>query len=202
VAIDYAVVGQIGGGLVLLVAGALLNRFLERRAKVVVFYGHVGVFQLRQPPMLQAPQQPPPQPPPLQFVHTHAVVIRNSGRAAAHDIHVPHQVLLGANNIHFSILPAIAHNIQLLSNNTEEILIPTLPAKFQVTVSYLYSPPMTYNLINAPIYSDEGQARVVNVLQQIQLPKWQLTILWAFLILGIVSFFYLLYELIRWAARV
>jgi hypothetical protein len=201
VTIDYSVVGQIGAGLVLLVAGALLNRFLERRARVVVFYGHIGVFQLQQPPALQAPNQPPPQPPPPQFVNTHVVVIRNAGWAAAQNVHITHHQRLGANNIHVSVLPAITHSVIPMPNNTEEILIPTLPAKFQVTVSYLYAPPVTYNVINAAIYSDEGQARVITVLPQVQLKKWLLVILWILLAIGVVSVCYLLYELGRWAVQ-
>ncbi len=106
-AIDYSVVSQIAAGLVLLVAGALINRFFERRARIVVFYGHVGQFQLRAqqlaPPQSQQPPPPQSQQPPPQFVHTHAVVIRNAGRAIAQNVHVPHHVSLGATNIHVSI---------------------------------------------------------------------------------------------------
>jgi hypothetical protein len=63
VKIDLSIVSQIVGGLVLLIAGAGINRFFERRARLVVFYGHVGQFH----PQLE--QQ--------GIVRTHAVVIRN-----------------------------------------------------------------------------------------------------------------------------
>jgi hypothetical protein len=201
VVIDYSVFSRIGEGIVLLVAGGFITRFFERRARLVVFYGHVGAFQLQPPPALQAPQLelplPPPQPP--QFVHTHAVVIRNNGRAVAQNLHVPHRGLLGANNIHVSVFPQIPHQEQRLPNNTEEIFFPTLPAKSQVTISYLYFPPATYDMINAQIYSDEGPARVINVLPQVRPPKWLLVILWILVGFGAVTVLYFLYELIRLA---
>jgi hypothetical protein len=183
VALDYSLVRQIAVGLFLLVAGGLITRFFERRARLVVFFGHVGQFRLQ--------LQPP------GTIHTHAVIIRNVGRVAAKNVHVPHRGLLNANNIHVSIEPPLAHTLQTLPNNTEEILFPTLPAKFQVTVSYLYFPPIVFSQINAPIYSDEGLAREIKVLQQQQWPKWVLALLWLLIVIGFGTVCYALIEVIR-----
>jgi hypothetical protein len=188
--VNLSLLIKIGGSLFLLVAGAFINRLFERRPRLIVFYGHVGRFHVQ-------PPQPPLSPQP-GIVHTHWVVIRNSGRVAAQNVHVPHNLML-TNNVHISIDPALAHTVQSLPNNTEEILFPTLPAKFQVTVSYLYFPPLLFNQINAPIYSDEGQAQFINVLLQKQWPKWQLAVLWILVFVGLITILYWIFiALERW----
>jgi hypothetical protein len=93
-------------------------------------------------------------------------------------------------NIHVSIHPPIPFMVQALPNNTEEILFEKLPTEFLVTVSYLYFPPITFNQINAQIYSDEGPARVINVLPQEQYPRWLLTILWVLVGIGVIAVLY------------
>jgi hypothetical protein len=186
--IDFSLLTSIGDK----VLGGLIGWFFERHTRVVVFYGHVGAFRLQpqQQPGLAQQQQP-------VVVHTHTVVIRNAGRVAAHNVRVPHRGPLGAANIHVSIEPHLAHTIQLLPNGTDEILFPALPAQFQITISYLYFPPIVFSQINAPIYSDEGLARVINVLPQQQLPRWMLVAFWALFLIGAVAIPYALFELVR-----
>jgi hypothetical protein len=186
VAIDISILSKITVGVFLLVAGGLINRIFERRARLVVFYGQIGEFHLN--------LQPP------GIVRTHAVVIRNVGRDVAKNVHVPHHGLLSVNNIHVSVHPPIAYTVQTLPNNTEEILFPALPAKFQVNLSYLYFPPTLYNQINGQIFSDDGPARVINVLPQVQLPWWVLAVLWALIGIGLITVCYGLWVLARWVA--
>jgi hypothetical protein len=128
------------------------------------------------------------------------VVIRNAGRLPAHNVHVPHNGMLSAANIHVSTHPTINYEIKPLKNNTEELFFPTVPAKFQVTIFYLYFPPILYNQINAPIYFDEGQAREIRVLPQQQFPWWLLAMLWGLLIIGAGTLGFWLWELARWVA--
>jgi hypothetical protein len=85
--VNLSLLVKIGGSLFLLVAGAFINRLFERRPRLIVFYGHVGRFHVQ-------PPQPPLSPQP-GIVHTHWVVIRNAGRVAAQNVHVPHN-LMGA----------------------------------------------------------------------------------------------------------
>jgi hypothetical protein len=105
--------------------------------------------------------------------------------------------MLNAANIHISIEPHLAHTVQALPNWTEEILFPALPARFQVTVSYLYFPPILFSQINAPIYSDEGLARVIDVLPQEQWPRWLSVMLGGLVLIGIIVVAYALFELVR-----
>jgi hypothetical protein len=78
-----------------------------------------------------------------------------------------------------------------------EILFPALPVRFQVTVSYLYFPPIVFSQINAPIFSDEGPALVINVLPQEQWARWLSAVLGGLVLIGIIAVVYALFELLR-----
>ena len=67
--IDYSVFLRVAESVGAAVFGALALRLIERRPKVVVFYGHVGEFRLQ-----------PNGTSPGALVHTHSVVVRNSGK--------------------------------------------------------------------------------------------------------------------------
>jgi hypothetical protein len=179
VPLDFALLSNVAEKVALIAFGALFNRFLERRPRVVVFYGHVGVFQLR------GPQS--------GTVHTHSVVIRNSGRLTAHNVRVPHNAIPPGPSgplLHISVVPDVAHSTNQLPAGGEELLFPVLVPGEQVTVSYLYFPPLTFNQINLPIRSDEGMARQINVLPTPQLPRWLLVVLWALLVIGVIAIIY------------
>jgi len=85
-----------------------------------------------------------------------------------------------------------------LDNDKEEILFPSLPAKFQVTVSYLYFPPIVAGQINAPIYSDEGPAKVIRVLPQQQYSTFTQGLVGAIMIVGAVTILYGVISFARW----
>jgi hypothetical protein len=131
--------------------GGLLNRIVERRPRLIAFYGHVGVFRLAPPP-----SAPPGSPP--TGIHTHTVVVRNDGGLPAHNVRVPHRGSFTTANIHVYVDPGINYSTQTLPGGEEEILFPLLVSKQQVTISYLYFPPITFHSINLPIRSDEGFA--------------------------------------------
>jgi len=136
------------------------SRVFERRARVIVFYGHVGQFDL----------QPTGQFPTAVRVHTHTVVIHNIGKLAAHNVRLPHNIAL-APPLNFSVQPPTTFARTPLAGGGEEITFPALAPGQQVTVSYLYFPPLFFHQINLPISSDEGMARVLNVLPTPQLPR-------------------------------
>jgi hypothetical protein len=187
--IDFALVERIVepviGGLLL----ALLLRVIERRPRVVVFYGHIGTFQLQ--PSAHGPGG---------IVNTHSVVIKNAGKLPAYNVRVPHSIPLAASNINVSVFPQTAFSQQLLPTGGDEMLFPTLVPGQEATISYLYYPPFTWNQINQAIRSDEGMARVLNVLPTPQLLPWQSRGLWVLIIIGAMTSIYLLIELIRWLA--
>ena len=189
--IDIALVERIVEPVVVGVLLALALRLFERRARVVVFVGNVGFFQLH--PSTHGPGGP---------VHTHTVVIRNAGKLTAHNVRVPHKVSLAAANINVSVLPQTNYSVQPLPTGGDEILFPTLVPEQMLTISYLYYPPNVWNQIHERVRSDEGMARELNVLPTAQLRPWQLRVLWALVIVGAVTSIYLLITLARWLTSV
>jgi hypothetical protein len=172
--------------------GGLLNRIVERRPRLIAFYGHTGRFQLPPPP------NAPPGGAQPGYLHTHTVVISNVGGLSAHNVRVPHQGSLAAANVHVYVEPGVNYSIQKLPGGEEEILFPILVSKQQVTISYLYFPPLTFHFINLPIRSDEGIARQVNVLPTVQPPRWLSVVVFALALIGLATVAYGVFALARW----
>jgi hypothetical protein len=168
--------------------GGLLNRIVERRSRLIAFYGHIGRFQLPPPP--NAPPGAPP-----AHLHTHTVVVRNVGGLSAHNVRVPHAGALAAANVHVYVEPGVNYSTQKLPGGEEEILFPILVSKQQVTISYLYFPPLTFHSINLPIRSDEGYARTVYVLPTVQPPRWLSVVVFALALIGLATVAYGVFEL-------
>jgi hypothetical protein len=172
--------------------GGLLNRIVERRSRLIAFYGHVGVFQLA-PPADAPPGAPPGR------IHSHTVVIGNVGSLPAHNVRLPHAVKLASANIHVYVEPGINYSIQTLPGGEDEFLFPILVSKQYVTISYLYFPPRTVHSINLTIRSDEGFARQVSVLPVIaHPPQWLSVLFFALALIGLATVAYGVFELARW----
>jgi hypothetical protein len=158
---------------------------------LTVFFGHVGEFRMTPPPGQQQLQP--------MTVHTHTIVIRNAGRLAAHNVRVPHQGSLAQANVHVSVERGVDFKMKNLPGGDEEILFPVLLPKQQVTIGYLYFPPVIFNQINLLVRSDEGFAKPLNVLPTPQFPKWIVVTMWCLAIIGMGTLVYLLVEISRWA---
>jgi hypothetical protein len=184
--IDFSLFGRIAEAVIIAVLGGFAGRAIERRPRVVVFYGHVGAFQLQPSGQL-----------PGGGVHTHSVVIKNTGKLAARNVRLPHRLALTP-PLNFYVDPPTDFTRTPLAGGGEQITFPVLVPGQQVTVSYLYFPPLHFSQINLPISSDEGMARVLNVLPTPQLPRWRLAILWALAFVGVITTVYLLAELAFW----
>jgi hypothetical protein len=184
--IDFSLFGRIAEALVIAVLGIFIGRAIERRPRVIVFYGHIGQFDLQASGSF-----------PASRVHTHSVVIQNIGKLAARNVRLPHNFALKP-PLNFSVHPPTAFTRTPLAGGGEEITFPVLVPGQQVTVSYLYFPPLLVGQINMPISSDEGMARVLNVLPTPQLPRWRLVIVWVLMFIGVVALIYLLVELGLW----
>jgi hypothetical protein len=181
--IDWMLVATIAGPIVALFVGAILNRILERRAKVITYYGHVSSFALQDQQRTR--------------VFTHTVVIRNVGWKSAKNVRIGHNILP-----HYQIYPSIQFEISQIPDDGIEILIPTLVPQEEVHVSYLYFPPITYNQINTYVKSDEGFAKGLNVLLTPAYPRWLLNIFWLLIFIGVTTTIYLLIKFIIWIFQV
>jgi hypothetical protein len=173
--IDWPLLVSIVIPIITLLLGAAINRVLERRVKLITYVGHTSVFTVQ------------PNPPAIEYIHTHAIVIRNAGRLPAHNVRIGHHVLPN-----FYIHPPIPHTIEDVPKNGKDILIPILVPGEQITVSYLYAPPLIWNQVNSQTKSDEGFAKTINVLPTTQYSR-SVGILAFFLwIMGVVAIIYIL----------
>jgi hypothetical protein len=177
--IDWNVVATISSPIIALFVGAGLNRFIENRPKVVSYLGHVSGILLSKAN------------PPVQ-VNTHSVVLRNAGGKTETNIRLGHNVLPD-----FQIFPDIEHSVKELPGGQKEIVIPKLIPKKQITITYLYFPPLTWEKVNTHLESDVGSIKVLNVLPTVQPPKWLLIIIWLLIGYGVIAVLYTLYEVYK-----
>jgi hypothetical protein len=130
-------------------------------------------------------------------VNHHSVVVRNVGGLPAHNVRFPHTVLP-----EFTVFPAIAYVRQPFQTGADQIVFPVLPPGAQVTISYLYLAPLRYEGVNLPIQSDEGAPKVLNVLLQPQLTRWQQRLVWTLLVIGVATVVYLGVQVVQWIASI
>ena len=124
------------------------------------------------------------------------MVIRNAGRRPAHNLRIGHTVLP-----EFQIYPKVQYEIVDLPDGGKEIVLPILVSKEQITISYLYFPPLTWNQINTYFKADEGFAKTVTMILTPMISKWAKAILFVILIVGLITIIYLFVLLIKWFIR-
>ena len=176
--INWDIVLKIAVPLGTLVTGKYLDSWLERRARLLIYLGHASVFTVK--------TNPNP-----TIVHTHAIVIRNAGRKATTNVRLGHYVL--PENVH--IFPPVNHEITRNPDGSGEIVLPTLVPGEEVTISYLYFPPLLWSQIHSYTKSDDGLARTLNMLPTPQPPKWVIKLAQALILIGTVSTLYILISL-------
>lgn len=168
------------------VIGLLAKIYLDAKPKLVCYMIHSIAITTRNQIDLEAP--------PI-VVHTHSIAVRNAGKKAASNVRIGHQFLPD-----FQMYPSLTHEIVRGSDNTAEIVIPTLVPGEQVTIGYLYFPPQTYQNINNYCKSDEVLAKYLNVAPMVPASKTQLFTLWTLVFIGASSLLYwLLTLLFIWA---
>lgn len=178
--IDWNVIATIAAPIIALFIGAFIDRTLQNKPKVISYLGHVSGILLTR---CDKPFK----------VHTHSLVLRNSGRKTAKNVRIGHNTLPD-----FQVYPDIEYKIVDLPGGQKDILFPKLIPQKQLTITYLYFPPLTFDQINTHIESDEGPAKVITVLPTPQLPKWLTTILWVLIVYGIIGVIYTFYTFFRW----
>jgi hypothetical protein len=176
--IDWDLVVKIAVPLATLLLGKYLDQLLAKRPKLISYMGHASSFALQNGTQ----------------VHTHAIVVRNAGRQTANNIRIGHYYLPD-----YQIFPAVQHRVEQVPKGGPELIIEKLVPGEQVTLSYLYFPPTTWAQVNSYAKSDEGLAKILNVIPSPQLPAWQIRLLWSLVGLGILAATYVIVQLIRWA---
>jgi hypothetical protein len=147
----------IGGGVV----GFYLNKLLKDRPKLVTYLVHATQIQLRS-------NGQPSQTPGPQLVNTHTIVVANVGRETATRVRVTHGVF----PVNYAVYPDVPHEIRDTPSGGKEILFDTVVPGEQLTISYLYFPPLVYSQVIGTVRSDESLARVLRAIPTPQAPKW------------------------------
>lgn len=178
--IDWNVVATIAAPVIALFIGAALNRVIVARARLVTYLGHVSAHRLKRDD--GSPYD----------VYTHSVVLRNTGRRPATNVRLAHAFLPNVN-----VYPDVEHRVEDLPGGGKEIVVPTLVPNEQVTISYLYFPPITWNRINRQIKSDDGLAKVLHVLPTQQYPKWFYRFASALMLAGLIAILYVAFVVAR-----
>ncbi len=178
--IDWQTVATIAAPIVALFAGAALDRWYEGRQRLVVYLTNMADFVIR----LTGP--------PAQDMHcrTFSLVLRNAGTRATENVRIGHHWL--PPNV--AINPSIPHQIDHSPPETAaEVQIDRMVPAQQVTISYLVWGDVQATNVISYVNSDDGEARVLNVLPTPQLPRWLLRLLRFLIVVGVVTVLYLAY---------
>ena len=181
-AIDWTVFFQFASPIIAVGVGVIVSRYFSERERLIAFYGHIASHALNS---VVGGRE-------VTHINTHAVVIRNNGNKTATNVRISHNVLPD-----IKIHPETDYEVKGLPNGGKELIIPRITPKTEYTISYLYFPPITYNNIFSSIESDAGPAKIINVrLQQIY-PRWVSFLLAASMVLGLITFIYIVYEIVQ-----
>ncbi len=177
ITIDWHVAATIGAPILSLFVGIWINRRFESRPILITYTSHVSAFT-----------HTPAGGQPIQ-VNTHSVVIRNTGHRPATNVRVSHHQLPD-----FNIWPHVAYAVEDLPGGGKEIVIPTLVPNEEITISYLYFPPLVADQVHAGLKCDQGFAKGIPVLIARQYPKWFNLTVAILMLIGIVSVLYLAFH--------
>jgi len=124
-------------------------------------------------------------------VFTHSLTIKNSSNYIAHNVRIGHLVPQPINNIAdcISVYPPENYQIREI-DEYQEIVFSSLAPKTEITITYTYLPPVTRDSFYTYVKSDEGYAKIVDVILNKQYPKLVYAVIWIFLVIGVASTIY------------
>ena len=95
---DWNTIATVTASIITVYLAFLLDKYLHNKPKVIAYYLHASIHTLKT-------EQP-------GVIHTHAIVIRNSGRVAAKNIRVGHAIFPFAS---YTVYPATEHEVRNIS---------------------------------------------------------------------------------------
>lgn len=178
--LNWPLLGEIAKPIAGVILGFLLTRAFERRAKLVSFFLHANAVQM------QGDRGP-------YMVHTHSVVLRNEGKSAATNVRLSHARLPA-----YSIFPNTPVTREELPGGVVDLVIPIIRPGEQLTIAYLYFPPLLFSQVHVGIKHDEGFAQPREVVPVTPLRRWQQHVLQCLVIIGMVALIYAIVEFSTW----
>ena len=158
------------------IVAALLKKYLEGRPRLIAYLGHASAH----------PVPPENDGMPANTVHTHSIVVRNTGGKAANNVRIGHAIFPAS----YQIYPSVSHSILPGHGGSGEILLPTLVPYEQITVSYLYPKTLFWHQIDSYIKSDEGLANKISVIPNLPVPKSLTILVWSLIFVGATTCVY------------
>jgi hypothetical protein len=174
--IDWAIVWDVAKVVMAALLGAFARDFFERRPRLITYYSHVSTHRLNLPGQPQG------------TIHTHSVVIRNTGRAPAKNVRVPHNMPMA----HVAVWPSLFYTTTQLPGGGEELVFDLVVPKQEITISYLYLPPLQAGQINTQIRSDDGLSKFVPMNLTPALKGLRKYLIFSLFFLGIFAALYIL----------
>lgn len=124
-----------------------------------------------------------------EAVNTHTLVIRNAGSKTATNVRVGHNHLPAD----FQISPKRAFKIENIDDGEcSDIVFDTVAPSEEITISYLYFPPVFADQIIGMVKCNEGIARGINVWIARRYPAWVNYLIQFLVVVGGCTIFYLL----------
>lgn len=140
---------------------SLLGTFLawlqlnRRRPRLEAFFTHGAAH-----PILNSPT----------IIHTHSLVVRNSGSYPATGVRISHSFVPPTTNI--QIYPDRPQTTVQFGQYGSEMLIDRLRPKEQITLSYLYPGPTLFSQFGTIVKFDDGFAQFSEIQQVRIIPPW------------------------------
>ena len=156
----------------------LLLRFASSRPKLIPYVGYVSDFSLNDGSLK---------------VYTHGIVIKNTGSEPALNVKIGHYFLPD----HIKMYPPIDYKTNKTKNGTEEIQIERIAPDEEISISYLYFPPVTYDKIHAYVLSDDGSYDIINKIpDSFRPPTSVIYVRRTLMLVGFMTIFYLIGKLL------
>jgi len=142
---------------VLIFVTAAVTRWFERKPKLITYVSHSASFTYSTGHGGK------------EAVNTHTLVIRNTGSKAATNVRVGHNHLPED----FDISPKRTFKVESIGDGEcSDIVFDTVAPSEQITISYLYFPPVFADQIIGLVKSDEGIAKGIDVWLTRRFPPW------------------------------
>lgn len=166
---------------------AAVKHYGEKRTKLVTYLVHASAISLRKVDPEDAEEK---------YVHQHSIVVANAGQKAANNVRISHNV---KDMPDFSIFPQVQYTMEKNPQGYTEIVIPVLVPKEQVTISYLYFPPVLFHQVSGMVKSDDGFAKFLDIIPKPRPNRYLVGTSWVLMFIGGTSVAYWTIQLLwRW----
>lgn len=179
---NYHIMGSVTSALITAVISLIINKISRGRIKVVAFSERPCSHEL---PNHNLPDKP-------FILNTHVLSIINTGQLSANNIIINHTPICSHSThmFNYKIFPITDYTETVLSDSSKQVCIEKLRPKEHITISYIYSPAITANMVCSNIKHDDGLVDFINVMPTKHYPKWVQWLLRAILFIGSTTIIY------------